>query len=76
MEWILNDENQGFTGDNHQGTLWELNHGYDYLFFLNRDTQIDPKATTTLVTISKKTGGSLDLRVNSDPSRTHRRYSY
>lgn len=54
VEWIFNSENRGFTGANHQGSKWALDHGYDYIFFLNPDTRISPEAIINMVAASKK----------------------
>ncbi len=50
---LCQDVNLGFTGACNIGIQWALEHGADYVFLLNNDTVIDPKALQNLVTASE-----------------------
>jgi len=52
--WELNTINIGFAGGNHQGVRKALQHGCEYIFLLNPDTEIFPDTIEKLIDASKK----------------------
>lgn len=42
-------QNLGFSGGNNVGIKYAIEQGADYIWFLNNDTYVDPKALTALV---------------------------
>lgn len=47
-------ENLGFAGGSNAGINWCIEHGADWVWILNNDTQVDPDALTHLMRIAEK----------------------
>lgn len=49
VELVLNPVNTGFTGGQNLNIRHALAHNYDYVFLLNNDTVVDPKAIAEVI---------------------------
>lgn len=53
VRFIQTGNNLGYAGGNNVGIRFALSQGAEYVWLLNNDTTVDPKALTALVEISK-----------------------
>ena len=53
VSFIQTGGNLGYAGGNNAGIRFAISHGADYVWLLNNDTTVDPKALTALVEAAK-----------------------
>ena len=50
---IKNNQNLGFTGGNNVGLRYAIEHGFDYAYLLNQDTEVEPNFLSEAVRIAE-----------------------
>jgi len=54
IKYISNAENLGFSGGNNVGIEYAVAEGFDYIYLLNNDTEVDSNFLTDIITATQK----------------------